>query len=164
MPKMWTIEIINNEARQNLMQNADSVLIVGARSFRKPLGQTKVIQIHQGETIYEICCLAAQCGSEKLRKTNSVQWSQLLRWPSWGASRATQSLVMMSNEREQIESQGHPYFSSTPTPPLLAAWRHRHRARSPRTADPAATGRRRGALGWGSAPPFFSVECPVVPG
>ena len=58
-------------------------------------------------------------GSEKLRKTNSVQWSQLLRWPSWGASRATQSLVMMSNEREQIESQGHPYFSSTP-PPMAA--------------------------------------------
>jgi hypothetical protein len=28
---------------------------------------------------------------------------------------------MMSNEREQIESQGQSYFLSTPPPPLLAA-------------------------------------------
>ena len=39
----------------------------GAVSFREPLGQTKVMQIHQGETLnhqgaitYEVCCLVAQ--------------------------------------------------------------------------------------------------------
>ena len=52
------------------MQNADGVLIGyldGAVSFREPLGQTKVMQIHQGETLNhqgaianEVCCLAAQ--------------------------------------------------------------------------------------------------------
>jgi hypothetical protein len=44
------------------MQNAD-----GDVSFREPLGQTKVVQISQGETLnhqgvitHEVCCLAAQ--------------------------------------------------------------------------------------------------------
>ena len=44
------------------MQNAD-----GAWSFREPLGQTKVMQIRQEETLthqeaitHEVCCLAAQ--------------------------------------------------------------------------------------------------------
>ena len=39
----------------------------GAVSFREPLGQTKVMQIRQGETLnhqgaitHEVCCLAAQ--------------------------------------------------------------------------------------------------------
>ena len=39
----------------------------GAGSFREPLGQTKVMQIRQGETLnhqgaitHEVCCLAAQ--------------------------------------------------------------------------------------------------------
>ena len=39
----------------------------GAVSFREPLGQTKVMQIRQGETLshqgaiaHEACCLAAQ--------------------------------------------------------------------------------------------------------
>ena len=39
----------------------------GVVSFREPLGQTKVIQIRQGETLnhqgaitHEVCCLAAQ--------------------------------------------------------------------------------------------------------
>ena len=84
--------MINNKVRHNLV-NAKcrwpSNRLDGAGSFREPLGQMKVIQIrqretkiHQRETTHEICCLAAQCGSEKLRKTNSVQWSQLLRWPS----------------------------------------------------------------------------------
>ena len=65
-----SIEIINNKARHNLMDAKcrwRSVWLDGAVSFREPLGQTKVIQIRQGETInhqgvitYEVCCLAAQ--------------------------------------------------------------------------------------------------------
>ena len=53
------------------MQNADGVPIGSwlddAVSFREPLGQTKVMQIRQGETLnhqgaitHEVCCLAAQ--------------------------------------------------------------------------------------------------------
>ena len=51
------------------MQNADGVpdRLDVARSFREPLGQTKVMQIrqretqnHQGAVTHEVCCLAAQ--------------------------------------------------------------------------------------------------------
>ena len=45
------------------MQNADGAVV----SFREPLGQTKVMQIRQGETMnhqgaitHGLCCLAAQ--------------------------------------------------------------------------------------------------------
>ena len=40
------------------MQNVDGV--DGAGSNREPLGQTKVMKIHQGAITHEICCLAAQ--------------------------------------------------------------------------------------------------------
>ena len=47
----------------------------GAGSFREPLGQTKVMQIHQGETLnhqgamtQEVCCLLA-----RYRKINFLQ-------------------------------------------------------------------------------------------
>ena len=64
------IEKINNKARHNLM-NAKcrwhSDRLDGAVSFREPLGQTKVMQSRQGETLnhqgaktHEVCCLAAQ--------------------------------------------------------------------------------------------------------
>ena len=43
------------------------IIFGGAGSFREPLGQTKVMQICQGETLnhqgvitHEVCCLAAQ--------------------------------------------------------------------------------------------------------
>ena len=65
-----TIEIINNKARHNLMDAKCrwcSDRLDGAVSFREPLGQTKVMQIRQGETLnhpgaitHEVCCLAAQ--------------------------------------------------------------------------------------------------------
>ena len=50
------------------MQNADDIPIsYTAVSFRELLGQTKVMQICQGETLnhkgaitHEVCCLAAQ--------------------------------------------------------------------------------------------------------
>ena len=32
----------------------------GAESFRELLGQTKVMQIHQGAITHEVCCLVAQ--------------------------------------------------------------------------------------------------------
>ena len=64
------IEIINNKARHNLMDAKcrwRSDRLDGAVSFREPLGQTKVMQIRQGETLnhqgaitHEVCCLAAQ--------------------------------------------------------------------------------------------------------
>jgi hypothetical protein len=66
----YTIEIINNKARHNLMDakcrwRFDR--LDGAVSFREPLGQTKVMQIRQRETLnhhgaitHEVCCLAAQ--------------------------------------------------------------------------------------------------------
>jgi len=40
------------------MQNVDGV--DGAGSNREPLGQTKVMKIHQGAITHEICCSAAQ--------------------------------------------------------------------------------------------------------
>ena len=62
--------MINNKARHNLIDAKcrwHSDQLDGAVSFREPLGQTKVIQIRQGETInhqgaitYEVCCLVAQ--------------------------------------------------------------------------------------------------------
>ena len=58
--------MISNKARHNLM-DAKSNWLGGAVSFRELLGQTKVMQIHQGETLnhqgaitQEVCCLAAQ--------------------------------------------------------------------------------------------------------
>ena len=64
------IEIINNKARYNLMDAKcrwRSDWLDEAVSFREPLGQTKVMQIRQGETLdhqgaitHEVCCLAAQ--------------------------------------------------------------------------------------------------------
>ena len=64
------IEIINNKARHNLVNakcRLGSDRLDGAVSFREPLGQTKVMQICQGETLnhqgaitHEVCCLAAQ--------------------------------------------------------------------------------------------------------
>ena len=65
-----TIEIMNNKARHNLIDAKcrwHSDRLDGAGSFREPLGQTKVMQIPQGETLnhqgaitHEVCCLAAQ--------------------------------------------------------------------------------------------------------
>ena len=67
---MFHIEIINNKVRHNLMDakcrwRLDR--LDDAVSFREPLGQTKVMQICQGETLnhlgaitHEVCCLAAQ--------------------------------------------------------------------------------------------------------
>ena len=49
-----SIEIINNKARHNLMDAKSRWQfdqLDGAVSFREPLGQTKVMQIHQGETL-----------------------------------------------------------------------------------------------------------------
>ena len=70
-----TIEIINNKARHNLI-NAKcrwrSDRLDGTGSFREPLGQMKVMQIHQGETLnhqgitHKFCCLAAQCSNNDL--------------------------------------------------------------------------------------------------
>jgi hypothetical protein len=64
------IEIINNKARHNLMDAKcrwHSQRLDGAESLWEPLGQTKVMQICQGETqshqgaiTHEFCCLAAQ--------------------------------------------------------------------------------------------------------
>ena len=48
-----TIEIINNKARHNLIDANCSWCsdpLDGAKSFGKPLGQTKVMQFHQRET------------------------------------------------------------------------------------------------------------------
>ena len=67
------IEIINNKGRHNLMVakcrwHCDR--LDGAVSFREPLGETKGMQIRQGETLnhqgaitYEVCCLVAQLGT-----------------------------------------------------------------------------------------------------
>jgi hypothetical protein len=64
------IEIINNKARHNLIDAKcrwRSDQLDGARSFWELLGQTKLIQIRQGETqnhqgaiTHEVCCSAAQ--------------------------------------------------------------------------------------------------------
>ena len=64
------IEIINNKARHNLIDAKcrwRSERLDGAGRFWEPLGQTKVMQIRQGETLnhqgaitHEVCCLAAQ--------------------------------------------------------------------------------------------------------
>ena len=64
------IEMINNKARHNLMDancKWRSDWLGGSVSFREPLGQTKVMQIRQGEMLnhqgaiaLEVCCLAAQ--------------------------------------------------------------------------------------------------------
>ena len=65
-----SIEIMNKKARHNLMDakcSWRSNRLEGNVSFREPLGQTKVMQIRQGETLnhqgaitHEVCCLAAQ--------------------------------------------------------------------------------------------------------
>ena len=65
-----SIEIINNKARHNLMDAKcrwRSDRLDGTVSFKELFGQTKVMQIHQGETLnhqgaitHEVCCLAAQ--------------------------------------------------------------------------------------------------------
>ena len=65
-----SIEIMNKKARHNLMDakcSWRSNRLEGNVSFREPLGQTKVMQIRQGETLnhqgaitHEGCCLAAQ--------------------------------------------------------------------------------------------------------
>ena len=65
----FCIEIVNNKARHNLI-NAKcrwrSDQLDGAGSFREPFGQTKVMQICQGETLdhqgaitHELCCLVS---------------------------------------------------------------------------------------------------------
>jgi len=69
-PNLEHIKMINNKARHNLLDEKcrwRSHRLDGAVSFWKPLGQTKVIQIRQGETqnhqgviTHEVCCLAAQ--------------------------------------------------------------------------------------------------------
>ena len=61
---------MNNKARHNLIDanyRWHSDQLDGAVSFREPLGQTKVMQIRQEETLnhqevitHEVCCLAAQ--------------------------------------------------------------------------------------------------------
>ena len=68
--QLYYIEIINNKARHNLIDAKcrwRSDRLYGAGSFREPLGQTKVMQIRQGETLnhqraitHEFCCLSAQ--------------------------------------------------------------------------------------------------------
>ena len=68
--KTLAIEIINNSARHNLIDAKcrwHSDQLDGPVSFREPLGQTKAMQISQGETLnhqraitHDICCLAAQ--------------------------------------------------------------------------------------------------------
>jgi hypothetical protein len=67
---LTTIEIMNNKARHNLIDAKcrwRSDRLDGAGSNREPLGQTKVMQIrqretlnHQGAITHEVCCLAAQ--------------------------------------------------------------------------------------------------------
>ena len=71
MLKYIYIEIINNKARHNLIDAKcrwRSDRLDGIGSFREPLGQTKVMQIcqretlnHQGAITHEVCRLAAQC-------------------------------------------------------------------------------------------------------
>ena len=61
---------MNNKARHNLIDAKcrwRSDWLYGARSLREPLGQMKVMQIrqretlnHQGAITHEVCCLAAQ--------------------------------------------------------------------------------------------------------
>ena len=68
--KSKPIEIIKNKARHNLVDAKcrwRSDRLDGAGNFREPLGQTKVMQVRQGETLnhqgaitHEVCCLAAQ--------------------------------------------------------------------------------------------------------
>ena len=69
MVNFYSIEIINNKARHNLMDAKCKCFdgLDGAVSFRETFGETKVMQIRQGETLnyqgaitYEVCCLAAQ--------------------------------------------------------------------------------------------------------
>ena len=55
----------------------------GTVSFREPFGQTKVMQIRQGELLnhqgaitYEVCCLVAQCS---IIKHFGLLWGRL-RW------------------------------------------------------------------------------------
>ena len=70
MVDIAAIEMINNKARHNLMDAKcrwRSDLLDGTVSFRELLGQTKVMQIRQGETLnhqwaitHEVCCLVAQ--------------------------------------------------------------------------------------------------------
>ena len=72
--------MINNKARHNLMDAKckwRSNRLDGALSFREPLGQMKVMQIRQGETlnhqgamIHEVCCLSAQYVSFIPQKIN----------------------------------------------------------------------------------------------
>ena len=67
------IEIINNKARHNLINvkcRWRPIWLDGSVSFREPLGQTKVMQIRQGEALnhqgaitHEVCRLAAQTSS-----------------------------------------------------------------------------------------------------
>ena len=62
--------MINNKARHILMDAKcrwHSDRLDGAVSIREPIGQMKVMQIRQGETLnhqgattHEFCCLAAQ--------------------------------------------------------------------------------------------------------
>ena len=64
------IEIINNKARHNLIDAKcrwRSDRLDGAGSFWESLGQTQVMQIHQGEIpnhqgtiIHDFCCLSCQ--------------------------------------------------------------------------------------------------------
>ena len=66
MVDIAAIEMINNKARHNLMDAKcrwPSDQLDVAVSFREPFGQTKVMQIHQGETLnhkgavtHEVCC------------------------------------------------------------------------------------------------------------
>ena len=68
---IWNTKIIIINTRLHNLMDAKcrwrSVWLDVAVSFREPLGQTKVIQIRQGETLnhqgaitHEVCCLAAQ--------------------------------------------------------------------------------------------------------
>ena len=75
---LLNIEIINNKAMHNLIDTKcrwRSDWLDGAVSFRESLGQTKVMQIRQGETLnhqgaitHEICCLAAQFVTDSCSK------------------------------------------------------------------------------------------------
>ena len=65
-----SIDILNNRARHNIIDAKwrwRSDRLDGTGSFREPFGQTKVMQIrqgeiinHQGEITHEVCCSAAQ--------------------------------------------------------------------------------------------------------
>ena len=82
---LYSIEIINNKVRHNLIDAKcrwHSDRLDSAVSFWELLGQTKVMQIRQRETqnhhgviTHEVCCLAAQLSCIKIRKALKMKTS-----------------------------------------------------------------------------------------